>query len=159
MKKILVGIDGSQASMNALRFAVKMARFISGEIVGICVINEISYSEYYKDISSKLMREAEGILKEVSAGVEKEGVPITTRVEVGIPDVVFSEVAQSDKEVALIVVGASGRGRGSRVFIGSKSHALVNHVASGLPCPVIVVPGSSEEFLGRLNPLAEVGGH
>ena len=42
----------------------------------------------------------------------------------------------------MIVVGASGRGRGSRVIVGSKTHALVNQVAAGLQCPVIVVPGS-----------------
>jgi nucleotide-binding universal stress UspA family protein len=59
-------------------------------------------------------------------------------------------VAKADKEVAMIVVGASGRGRGSRVFVGSKTHALLNHMAAGLQCPVIVVPENSEDFLKRL---------
>ena len=41
MKKILVGIDGSHASVNALKYAVKMARLLRADIVGIAVINEI----------------------------------------------------------------------------------------------------------------------
>ena len=54
MKKILVGIDGSQASMNAVKYAAKMAKLIGGEVLGINVINEPSYREYYNDISEKL---------------------------------------------------------------------------------------------------------
>ena len=150
MKKILVGIDGSQASMNAVKYAAKMAKLIGGEVLGINVINEPSYREYYNDISEKLKTEAEGILKKAMAAVEKEGVAIKTQVDVGSPDNVLAEVAKTDKDVVMIVVGASGRGRGSRVFVGSKTHALVNHIAAGLQCPIVVVPGSSEDFLKRL---------
>ena len=98
MKKILVGIDGSQASMNALKYAVKMAKLIGGEIAGVNVINEPSYREYYKDISDKLKTEAEGILKKAAAEVEKEGVKIKTHVDVGSPDAVLAEVAKTDKD-------------------------------------------------------------
>lgn len=150
MKKILVGIDGSQASLHALKYAVRLAKLINGEIIGINVINEQSYSEYYKDISEKLKREAEDVLKKAVSMVQADGITIKTEVDTGAPDTVLAEVAKTDKDVAMIVVGASGRGRGSRVFIGSKAHALVNYVASGLPCPVIVVPGTSEDFLKRL---------
>ena len=150
MKKILVGIDGSQASLNALKYAVKMAAILHAEVVGIAVINELSYSEYYKDISSKLKTEAEVMLKQVVAGVDKDGVTIRTQIENGTPDVVFAELARTDSDIAMVIVGSSGRGRGSRVFIGSKTHALVNQVAAGLPCPVIVVPGSNADFLKRI---------
>ena len=150
MKKILVGIDGSHASVNALKYAVKVAGLLRADIVGIAVINELSYSEYYKDISGKLKTEAEGMLKTVLAGVNRDGVAILTQVENGTPDVVFAELTRADSDIAMVVVGASGRGRGSRVFIGSKTHALVNQVAAGLPCPVVVVPGSSEDFLKRV---------
>ena len=149
MKKVLVGIDGSQASMNALKYAVRIAKLIGGEVMGINVINEPSYREYYKDISDKLKTEAEGILKKARAEVEKEGVAIKTQVDVGSPDKVLAEVAKTDKDVVMIVVGSSGRGRGSRVFVGSKTHALVNHIAAGLQCPIVVVPGTSDDFLKR----------
>ena len=150
MKKILVGIDGSQASMNALKYAVRMAKLTAGEVLGINVINEPSYREYYKDISDKLKKEAEDILKKARAEVEKQGVTIKTRVDIGAPDDLLAEAAKTDQDVSMIVVGASGRGRGSRVFVGSKTHALVNHMAAGLQCPVVVVPGTSEDFLKRL---------
>lgn len=149
MKKILVGIDGSQASMNALKYAVKMAKLTGCEIAGVNVINEPSYREYYRDLSDKLKAEAEGILKKAMAEVEKEGVSIKTQVDVGSPDNVLAEIAKKDKEVSMIVVGAGGRGKGSRVFVGSKTHALLNQIAAGLPCPVVVVPGASEDFLKR----------
>ena len=150
MKKILVGIDGSQESINALKYAARMAKLTGAEILGVNVINEPSYREYYRDLSDKLKAEAEAILKKALAEVEKEGVAITTQVEVGAPDDVLAELAKNGNNVVMIVVGASGRGRGSRVFVGSKTHALVNHIAAGLQCPIVVVPGSSEDFLKRL---------
>ena len=150
MKKILVGIDGSKESINALKYAVKMAKLTGSEILGVNVINEPSYREYYRDLSDKLKEEAEEILKKAVAEVEKESVPIQTQVDVGSPDDVLAELARNGNGVVMIVVGASGRGRGSRVFVGSKTHALVNHIAAGLQCPIVVVPGSSEAFLKRL---------
>jgi nucleotide-binding universal stress UspA family protein len=150
MKKILVGIDGSQESINALKYAVKMAKLTGAEILGVNVINEPSYREYYRDLSDKLKTEAEGILKKAMAEVEMEGVAIKTQVDVGAPDDVLAELAKNGNNVFMIVVGASGRGRGSRVFVGSKTHALVNHIAAGLQCPIVVVPGSSDNFLRRL---------
>ena len=150
MKKILVGIDGSQESINALKYAAKMAKLTGAEILGVNVINEPSYREYYRDLSDKLKAEAEDILKKAVAEVEMEGVAIKTQVDVGSPDDVLAELAENGNNVVMIVVGASGRGRGSRVFVGSKTHALVNHIAAGLQCPIVVVPGSSENFLRRL---------
>ena len=150
MKKILVGIDGSQESINALKYAVKMAKLTGSEILGVNVINEPSYREYYRDLSDKLKADAEEILKKAVAEVEMNGVAITTQVDVGSPDDVLAELAKNGNGVVMIVVGASGRGRGSRVFVGSKTHALVNHIAAGLECPIVVVPGSSEAFLKRL---------
>jgi len=133
--------------MNALKYAVKMAKLMGAQITGISVINEPSYREYYRDISSKLKAEAEAVLNKAISEVSDEGITITTEVDIGSPDDVLAEVANNDKDVVMIVVGASGRGRGSRIFVGSITHALVNHVAAGLQCPVVVVPGSSEEFL------------
>ena len=150
MKKILVGIDGSQESINALKYAVKIAKLTGSEILGVNVINEPSYREYYRDLSDKLKADAEKILKKAVAEVEMNGVAITTQVDVGSPDDVLAELAKNGNGVVMIVVGASGRGRGSRVFVGSKTHALVNHIAAGLECPIVVVPGSSDNFLKRL---------
>ncbi|PKL51674.1 MAG: hypothetical protein CVV37_05250 [Nitrospira bacterium HGW-Nitrospira-1] len=146
MKKILVGIDGSQESINALKYAARMAKLTGAEILGVNVINEPSYREYYRDLSDKLKAEAEGILKKAVAEVEKEGVAIKTQVDVGSPDAVLAEVAKADKDVVMIVVGTSGRGRGSKVFAGSRTHALINHIATGLQCPIVVVPGSPRTF-------------
>jgi nucleotide-binding universal stress UspA family protein len=147
MKKILVGIDGSQASMNALRYAVKMARLLQAEIVGINVINETSYSEYYKEISHKLKKEAEGVLKRAVDAVQVEGITITTEVDTGIPDVILAQRAKTDPHVVMIVTSESRRGRGARIFILSKAHALVDQITTGLQCPVVVVPGNNEDFL------------
>lgn len=150
MKKILVGIDGSRESINALKYAARMAKLTGADILGVNVINEPSYREYYRDLSGKLKADAEGILKKATAEVEKEGVGIKTQVEVGAPDDVLAELAKNGNNVVMLVVGASGRGRGSRVFAGSMTHALLNHIAAGLQCPLVVVPGNSEDFLRKL---------
>lgn len=150
MKKILVGLDGSTASMNALKYAVKTAKSIGAEIIGVSVINEPSYSEYYADISSKLKAETEAFLSATKDKFAGEGIVITTNISYGTPDEVLAEIARKDKDIAMIVVGASGKGRGSRIFAGSQTHALINQVAGGLPCVVVVVPGYDEEFLNRI---------
>lgn len=150
MKKILVGIDGSVASMNAIRFAAKMAKYIGAEIIGVSVINEPSYSEYYADISGKIKAEAGTFLTTAKDKFASEGINITTEISYGTPDEVLAEIARKDKDIAMIVVGASGKGRGSRIFAGSQTHALVNQVAGGLPCSVIVVTGDNDEFLQRI---------
>lgn len=150
MKKILVGLDGSIASLNALKYAIKMAKLMGAEIIGVSVINEPSYSEYYADIAAKLKAETEAFLLTTKNKFASEGVSIATEIAYGVPDQVFAEIAKKDKDIAMIVVGASGKGRGSRIFAGSQTVALVNQVASGLPCAVIVVTGSNEEFLQRI---------
>jgi nucleotide-binding universal stress UspA family protein len=147
MKKILVGIDGSQASVHALKYAVKMARLLQAEIVGMNVINETTYNEYHKDISNKLEKEAEAVLKRVVDAVQKEGVVITTEVDTGMPDAMLARRAKTDPHVVMIVISESRRGIGERVFIVSKAHALVDQISTGLTCPVLVVPGNSEDFL------------
>jgi nucleotide-binding universal stress UspA family protein len=147
MKKILVSIDGSRSSINALKYAVKMARLLQAEIVGINVINETSYGEYYQEISNKLKKEAEGVLKRVVDAVQKEGVVINTEVGTGIPDVILAQRAKTDPHVAMIVTTESRRGLGARVFIVSKAHALVDQIAAGLSCPVLVVPGNDDDLL------------
>jgi nucleotide-binding universal stress UspA family protein len=146
MKKILVSIDGSRSSINALKYAVKMARLLHAEIVGINVINETSYGEYYQEISNKLKKEAEGVLKRVVDAVQKEGVVITTEVDTGIPDVILAQRARTDPHVAMIVTSESRRGLGARVFVVSKAHALVDQIAAGLSCPVLVVPGNDDDL-------------
>jgi nucleotide-binding universal stress UspA family protein len=152
MKKILVGIDGSQASLNAARYAVRMAKRIEGHVMAINVINEQSQSisEYYKDISHKLQREAEGVLRRAVSLIAAEGVTITTEVDFGSPDAVLAERARADQNVAMIVTAASKRSRIANLFVRSKSHALVDQVAAGLQCPVVVVPASEEDFLKRV---------
>src|SRR5512139_282744 len=95
MKRILVGIDGSRESINALKYAARMAKLTGADILGVNVINEPSYREYYRDLSGKLKADAEGILKKATAEVEKEGVVIKTRIEAGAPDDVLAELAKN----------------------------------------------------------------
>ena len=150
MKNILVGIDGSQASMNALKYAVKMARTLRANVLGINVINDMPYSEYYKDISPKLKKEAEDMLKRAVTSAFEEGVTIRAQVDYGDPDDVLAERARTDPDVAMIVTAASRRSRIANLFIRSKAHALVDQVAAGLQCPLIVVPERDENFLNRI---------
>lgn len=150
MKKILVGLDGSDASINALKYAIKTAKGLGAEIIGVTVINEPPYKEYYADISGKLKVEAEAFFAKIKEKFGREDVRISTEIASGVPDEILAGIAKKDKDIAMIVVGASGKGRGSRIFAGSHTVALVNQVAGGLPCAVVVVTGDNEEFLQRM---------
>jgi nucleotide-binding universal stress UspA family protein len=148
--KILVGIDGSDASMNAAIYAVKMAKRLGAEVIAVSVINESAYKEFYADISEKIKAETERFLSTAKEIFAEQGINIITQIAYGVPDEVLAERAVQDKDIAMLVVGASGKGRVARIFAGSQTHALINRVAAGLPCAVVVVTGNNQEFLQRM---------
>jgi len=142
IKKILLPIDGSDASLKAAKYAVKIAKQEKAPILCIHAIGTPTYlSEYrsgfllpsYYEEAKKL---AETWFGRVIEMAKKEGVDVKTDVVLDVVSVVDTIVNYATSEnVDLIVIGTRGRTGLKRFLLGSVANGVVLHAH----CPVLVV--------------------
>jgi len=135
MKQILVGVDGSKESRAAAQKGAEIAAATHETLRLVCVVPPI---EVFTNViaSPGEIREqraaAQSILDEVKADLRD--VQVETEVGDGVPTEVLAKLA-SQPEVDMVVIGHHGRGRLSRMLIGSVTTGLVQIS----PKPVLVV--------------------
>jgi nucleotide-binding universal stress UspA family protein len=140
MSTIVVGVDGSEGSTKALRFALDEAqqRGANLKVVGAWHIPAIVYEagwvpanvdlEAYPKFSQEALDKA---LADADADVS--GVEVTTVVHKGqAADVLCAEAKGAD----LLVVGSRGLGGFRGLMLGSVSQQCAQHT----PCPLAIVP-------------------
>ena len=144
VKKILVALDGSKASDNALNFALDLAESLSADIELLTIVPPVflpSYSIYVlkSDAISECAKNLEmsfrGILSKAQEEVRKRHpkANVSTRFEKGEPSEKIVEVANQGG-FELIIIGS--RGLGGRVStLGSVSSRVVDKSS----CPVLIV--------------------
>lgn len=135
--KIVVGVDGSPESRNALRWAARIADAIGARIEVVLVWEYISsYGWGALPPPSAPHTELEGQLAKIVTEVFGSDVPtgLTNRVLEG--SAASSLVAES-KDAQLVVVGSRGHGGFAGLLLGSVSAKVAEHAA----CPVLVVHG------------------
>lgn len=141
MTAIVVGVDGSEGSKLALRWACDEARRIDGSRV--TAIATWSYPMVAAspwmggyDVPMDLTEPTENLLKETVAEVVASGFPadrISTRVVCGPA---AGTLIEAGGGADLLVVGSRGLGGFTGLLLGSVSHQVAAHA----PCPVVVVP-------------------
>jgi nucleotide-binding universal stress UspA family protein len=143
ISKILVPIDGSAASHEALQYAVRLATEHGAKI---CLFHVISTSPWRYCFETpecgfiplypmeKLEEEAERLLLSTMTSVEETGVKAQAELDYGGP---ANRIVRMAKEGGfdLIVMGSSELGLFGRLVFGSVSDEVVH----GAPCPVLVV--------------------
>ena|ERR1700722_17509832 len=137
-EKIVVGVDGSGHSANALRWAIDEARLRDARVRVIYAFPALvslagsTASEYYPQVE----KEAERVLDEALADLPADAQGRLERVLVpGNPAKVLIEASNDG---AMLVVGSRGRGGFRGMLLGSVSHHCVQHSR----CPVVVVRSS-----------------
>lgn len=142
--KIVVGVDESQTSREALERAVTLAGLLEAEIdvvhvsyVPATVLAAMSgvpmASEDFAAAQSQAVWDG---LQDVIDGAS---VTVNTIDLDGYPaDCLVEHAATVDAD--LLVVGSRGRGALASLFLGSTSHRVVNHA----PCDVLVVRHQQE---------------
>jgi len=153
-ENILVALDGSASSKNALRQAVKFAKLEGAEVAAVSVI-PFYEGQLETDITPNLLRSirepVERILIEAAKTAEADGVVIDTMIGEGdIHEAIIN--ASRAKNSDLIVVGRRGLTRLSRAFMGSVTARVIGHS----PVDVLVVQRDSE--LGLQNILLATDG-
>ena len=131
---IVVGLDGSDLSVEALRWAVGQAR-LTGAAVDAVLAWDIPLAFYPAPSFEDGQFEADGqdILERAVAQVLPEAgeVPISTRVIRLQPRAALVAAAEG---AALLVVGSHGLGTLPGLHLGSIASYCVHHA----PCPVLV---------------------
>lgn len=136
-RRIVVGVDGSKRSIEAVRWAVEEARDRSGS-VEVVLAWEIPAVIHMAPLwqEPEFARYAQEVLDGVLASVRTESidVPVTGRVVRGSPGgVLVDESSEAD----LLVVGTHGLGHGRLpgLHLGSVSSYCIHHAK----CPTVVV--------------------
>lgn len=138
---VIVGIDGSKASRNALRFAIGEARAQGKSIrlVGAYTVPSVATATIdvsYVPIDDTAVRAAvTESLKDAASEVKAADVPVEAIIEIGDAAGVLVE---ESKQASLAVVGSRGRGGFAGRLLGTVSSALPAHAH----CPTVVVPVS-----------------
>ncbi len=141
-KKILVPVDFSDFSQDALKTAAEIAELRHAKITVMHVMVEpqtsVPYEVYidWQKVKGDMKVDAEKLLGEIT---EKAGINgMTERVLVwGEPSNVIAETAQNEN-FDLIVMATHGRTGLTRLFLGSVAEKVIRHS----PCPVLVMRGS-----------------
>jgi nucleotide-binding universal stress UspA family protein len=139
VERIVVGVDGSDGSKAALRWAVAEARLHQATVLAVqaweapvVVATPVGVVPPFGPVDTALRAAADSLLAEAVAAVPADGVTVESTVVEGPAGGVLCEASAA---AALLVVGASGHGRVAEALIGSVSHYCTRHA----PCPVVVV--------------------
>jgi len=132
---IVVGVDGSEASRDALRWAAKQAAatkcrlqvVMSWDIPAMAYMAALPVGYDWESDTRKVLADT---VEEV-LGADPE-IDVTSTVMEGRPAPVLLEQA---KDADLLVVGSRGHGAFTGMLLGSVSEHCVNHAH----CPVVVV--------------------
>ncbi|GGV40794.1 universal stress protein [Actinomadura cremea] len=131
---IVVGVDGSPASLDALRWAARQAELTGAELRAVSAwrLPSFGYPIEYVDEEVEGAVDAELGRAVREALGETPRVPVSRVVVQGHPAPVLVEQSENAE---LLVVGSHGRGAFAGMLLGSVSAHCVHHAR----CPVVVV--------------------
>ncbi|HMO12352.1 MAG TPA: universal stress protein [Actinotalea sp.] len=141
---VLVGVDGSPASLNAADWAAAYVQRHGGSLHLVCTYSVPTFAAagldggYAAVDDSVLVDGAQAVLGEARARVEANGVPATVATASGDAAAVLVEMSSRAR---LAVVGTRGRGGFAERLLGTVSSALPAHAH----CPTVVVPYRAPE--------------
>jgi nucleotide-binding universal stress UspA family protein len=142
IKKILVPIDGSECSLNAAKYAARIAKNENAKLFCIHVIASVPYGyaasppaidQYFKDVESKV----QSWFDKVGDMAKTEGVSeLKTETFTDVKSVIGSIIDYAtSRDIDLIVIGTRGRTGLKRLLMGSVANGVVQHAH----CPVLLV--------------------
>jgi nucleotide-binding universal stress UspA family protein len=150
-RPVVVGVDGTPAAEDALRFAVEAARAGGATLKIVAAWPAIQERWVPAAHPDRVARRAAVRVVADAAGraaALAPGFDVRTYVHGGDPATVVVDLA--DDDAALVVVGSRGRGSVAGLVLGSVGHQIV-HAAR---CPVAVVRPEPERATVRVAPAA-----
>jgi nucleotide-binding universal stress UspA family protein len=140
--RIVVGVDGSPSSLEALRWAVRQAELTHATVDAVTAWQfPAGYGGYgwapagitdtvdYPEIAAKMLAGA------VGSGVDPDADVRIRQVVVG--DNAARALLDAAEDADLLVLGSRGHGGFAGALLGSVSQHCVHHA----PCPVVIIRG------------------
>ncbi len=132
---IVVGIDGSEPSRHALRWALTYAALINAEVEAVMAWSyPVNYGVAGLPVDWSPEADARAVLDRTVASVTD--VAVTKKVIEGNASQVLLD---ETKDAQLLVVGSRGHGGFAGLLLGSVSANCAEHAR----CPVLVIPGKA----------------
>ncbi len=162
IKNILVPIDFSEASNNALAVALAMAERHQAKIHLLNVVQSQSFIDpvgmhgAMPSIENTYVNDAKENMKKHKQAIERKSqVHVDTHVEIGNIALCISKYVL-DNQKDLIVMGTHGTSGWNEFFLGSNAMATIKECT----CPVLTIPPSFKKrtFNSVLYPIRNVGG-
>jgi len=140
LKKIIVGVDGSEESDSAVKKAIELAKPLNAKIILVHVVSHNlidvlgkTTGEDSEKLKAKFLAEGKKILEHDKNIVENAGLEVETKLLEGSPaNEIIEEASRSNAD--LIVVGSRGI-HGARGILGSTAERTVRYSE----VPVMVV--------------------
>lgn len=137
MGRIIIGVDGSDESLDALRFGLDEARLHHDDVTVVTAFKYPALAMVPRPedppTPPQVVREARGLVdRMLEKAAPDPGVTLRTKAVEGAPAAVLLE--ESDG-ADLLVVGARGGGGFRGLALGSVSHQCAMHAT----CPVAIV--------------------
>ena len=142
MGAVVVGVDGSEPALEAVRWAAREAADRHADLVLVYAFDvaglyaDSAVAPLLDDVEQRMRVEAEEIL-DAAGGVAAEAVPgvtVQTRADRDAPSVALIEESRT---ASLLVLGSSGRGA-----LGTALGSVTLTVAAHAESPVVVVRGA-----------------
>jgi nucleotide-binding universal stress UspA family protein len=143
---VLVGMDGSEDSFQALRFLLSLPLARRTKLRLLSVVEPIRYPasapgavrghllRMLKEIESERRGQLEGVLEKAASELGGSLTRVTRSTPTGDPaDVIVAAATAHDAD--LVVVGARGLGGMTRLLLGSVSEKVLRYAR----CPVLIV--------------------
>jgi nucleotide-binding universal stress UspA family protein len=139
IRRIAIGVDGSESSSAALKWAIKLAKGLGSQVIAVYAIEIPAYFPEPEELPFVLDQEwRDGLKSDFEERwckpLKVAGLPYRAVMEDGRAASVIADVADREK-ADMIVVGRRGRGGVAELLLGSTSHELVLHSRR----PVLVV--------------------
>jgi nucleotide-binding universal stress UspA family protein len=136
MKRLLVPVDGSKSSDDAVRYACNIAEKFGSELLLLTVIPPPIILGVEAGIIDYRPLEESGrrVLENTKKIVDSFKMQASTRLETGqVADTIINVAKEED--IDLIVIGSRGLSGAKRFLLGSVSNSVSHHA----PCPVLIV--------------------
>lgn len=139
MQIIMIAVDGSQESLEAVRQGAALVQGgLRAEIALVQVQEAASFLQLATQdsdaIAAAAVEAGEHLMAPAASVLDAAGVTYTTEVVLGEPSTVLSDMAEQIN-AHLVIVGARGMGAIESALVGSVSKALISHCSK----PVLVV--------------------
>ena len=136
-ERILVAVDGSIYSENALDQAISMATVCNSRLFAIHVVEAYpKHLESAPAVEDEIKKAGMKFLEEVKEKAAKKNVSCEIILQVGGQPHEFIVKEAKGKDIDLIVVGTHGKSGLKKLFMGSVAQKVIGHT----PCAVLVVP-------------------